>query len=130
MSNSYFCASVYPILTTPVVPVREVSSSAGVPAPETKYPRPSSPPPAGGPSAPKDLPHNHGPPYYTYQASDPAPMMSPPNFVTYRYQNIYTGEVVTTLLPPDHPKMICLQEGHIRETKFGLLGMFHCLSNP
>lgn len=43
----------------------------------------------------------------------------------YHYVNPKTGEHVTSLLPPDHPEMICLQEGqHVTETKYGLLGMF------
>lgn len=42
----------------------------------------------------------------------------------YHYQNPRTGHVITSLLPPDHPEMICLQEGqHITKSRFGLVGI-------
>ncbi|KAI0058699.1 hypothetical protein BV25DRAFT_1189726 [Artomyces pyxidatus] len=51
------------------------------------------------------------------------PALGPPTQV-YHYQHPVTGERVTSLLPPDHPQMICLQEGrHIHESRFGLLGI-------
>lgn len=44
--------------------------------------------------------------------------------MVYHYQSDATGHQITTFLPPDHPEMICLQEGrHIKETKYGLLGV-------
>ncbi|OJA13701.1 hypothetical protein AZE42_10414 [Rhizopogon vesiculosus] len=52
----------------------------------------------------------------------PAPAMQQPT--VYHYQNPMTGEHVASLLPPDHPEMVCLQQGgHINETKFGILGI-------
>jgi len=57
-----------------------------------------------------------GSPYTTQQS-----MFNSPN--VYRYVNPRTSENITSLLPPDHPEMICLQNGHLTETKFGLLGM-------
>jgi len=48
-------------------------------------------------------------------------MFNSPN--VYHYVNPSTSEHITSLLPPDHPEMICLQSGHLTETKFGLLGM-------
>jgi len=42
----------------------------------------------------------------------------------YHYTNPRTGERVVSLLPPDHPQMICLQEGqHRTQTKYGVLGI-------
>ncbi|KAI0032254.1 hypothetical protein K488DRAFT_50347 [Vararia minispora EC-137] len=42
----------------------------------------------------------------------------------YRYQHPITGNIIVSLLPPDHPQMICLQRGHHDvETRFGLLGV-------
>ncbi|KAG2128958.1 uncharacterized protein EDB93DRAFT_1095763 [Suillus bovinus] len=42
----------------------------------------------------------------------------------YHYQNPLTGERIASLLPPDHPEMICLQQGaHVTETSFGILGI-------
>ncbi|KAG1752834.1 hypothetical protein EDB19DRAFT_1903221 [Suillus lakei] len=52
----------------------------------------------------------------------PMPVMQQPT--VYHYQNPLTGEHVASLLPPDHPEMICLQQGgHVNETKFGILGI-------
>jgi hypothetical protein len=49
------------------------------------------------------------------------PLMQEPT--VYHYQNPLTGERIASLLPPNHPEMICLQEGqHVNETKFGILG--------
>lgn len=37
--------------------------------------------------------------------------------------NPATGERVASLLPPDHPEMVCLQAGgHVAQTRYGLLG--------
>jgi hypothetical protein len=53
----------------------------------------------------------------------PAPLMSPGGTRVYRYQHPVTGDVITSLLPPDHPQMVCLQEGrHMGSTSFGLIG--------
>jgi hypothetical protein len=42
----------------------------------------------------------------------------------YHYVNPVTQGHVASLLPPDHPEMVCLQAGgHIHETKFGILGI-------
>ena len=58
-------------------------------------------------------------------ASGPGIPTMPPTRV-YHYVNPTDGNHVTSLLPPDHPEMVCLQQGsHIEETKFGLLGEFN-----
>ena len=42
----------------------------------------------------------------------------------YQYQHPVTGHIITTPFPPDHPKMICLQQGgHVSSTRFGILGI-------
>ncbi|KAF9644780.1 hypothetical protein BDM02DRAFT_3102326 [Thelephora ganbajun] len=47
-----------------------------------------------------------------------------PQTRVYHYVNPNNGNHITSLLPPDHPEMVCLQQGsHIEETKFGLLGV-------
>ncbi|KAI0704985.1 hypothetical protein C8T65DRAFT_577959, partial [Cerioporus squamosus] len=47
-----------------------------------------------------------------------------PATVVYNYVNPVTGERIVSLLPPDHPQMLCLQQGgHVTETKFGILGI-------
>jgi len=49
---------------------------------------------------------------------------SMPPTTVYNYVNPQTHEHVVSLLPPDHPQMICLQEGaHVPTTRFGLLGI-------
>ena len=46
-----------------------------------------------------------------------------PQTRVYHYINPANGNHISSLLPPDHPEMVCLQEGsHVEETKFGLLG--------
>ena len=57
--------------------------------------------------------------------SGPPPVSAGPYPTTtvYNYVNPVTGEHVASLLPPDHPQMICLQQGgHVVRTQFGLLG--------
>ncbi|KAJ7217772.1 hypothetical protein GGX14DRAFT_438252 [Mycena pura] len=47
-----------------------------------------------------------------------------PNPTVYHYHNPLTGEHVASLLPPDHPEMICLQAGeHVAQTTYGFLGI-------
>ncbi|PIL36121.1 hypothetical protein GSI_01781 [Ganoderma sinense ZZ0214-1] len=47
-----------------------------------------------------------------------------PATVVYNYVNPRTGERVVSLLPPDHPQMVCLQQGgHVTASKFGILGI-------
>ncbi|TCD69281.1 hypothetical protein EIP91_008216 [Steccherinum ochraceum] len=54
----------------------------------------------------------------------PSPIPSHQATTVYNYVNPRTGERVVSLLPPDHPQMICLQEGqHRMQTKFGVLGI-------
>lgn len=56
--------------------------------------------------------------------SGPGIPSMPPTRV-YHYVNPNNGDHVTSLLPPNHPEMVCLQEGsHVEETKFGLFGEF------
>jgi len=51
-------------------------------------------------------------------------MPSPGDVTVYQYVSPTTGETVASLLPPDHPEMICLQRGeHVPEQRFGLLGI-------
>ncbi|CAK5265670.1 unnamed protein product [Mycena citricolor] len=46
------------------------------------------------------------------------------NPVVFHYHNSRTGEHVASLLPPDHPEMICLQAGeHVPMTNYGFLGI-------
>ncbi|KAF9227188.1 hypothetical protein BS17DRAFT_775085 [Gyrodon lividus] len=52
----------------------------------------------------------------------PAPIMHQPTI--YHYESPFTGEHLTSLLHPDHPEMVCLQQGgHVAQTKFGILGV-------
>ncbi|GJE95487.1 hypothetical protein PsYK624_116720 [Phanerochaete sordida] len=53
--------------------------------------------------------------------SESGPRM-PPTTV-YNYVNPTSGELVSSLLPPDHPQMVCLQQGHLPHTRYGLLGV-------
>ncbi|KAF8800242.1 hypothetical protein BYT27DRAFT_7148907 [Phlegmacium glaucopus] len=63
------------------------------------------------------IPH-HLPESYTTQ---PLPTPSP---MVYNYLNPVSGERVISLLPPNHPEMVCLQSGsHVPHTQYGLLGL-------
>ena len=51
----------------------------------------------------------------------------PPPVHQYRGPN---GEILYGLLPPNHPEMICLQQGHDEKTHYGVLGAFISLGCP
>ncbi|KAI0316508.1 hypothetical protein OF83DRAFT_1126379 [Amylostereum chailletii] len=71
---------------------------------DAKMPPPMPPPP-------------HSPALYGATMSTTTP-------VIYHYQHPVTGDHVASLLPPDHPQMVCLQRGyHDTETRYGLLGV-------
>ncbi|CAE6507222.1 unnamed protein product [Rhizoctonia solani] len=79
------------------------AASPTVKSKDTPYPQPS----------PQPQPHN---------GMIVAPALVPGPTV-FRYHNPQTGEVVSSLLPPDHPEMVCLQQGHIIKTRYGILGI-------
>jgi hypothetical protein len=59
-----------------------------------------------------------GPPQPTYGATAS-------EATVYHYQDPHTGLTVASLLPPDHPQMVCLQAGqHVPESRYGFLGAF------
>ncbi|KAI0374108.1 hypothetical protein BV20DRAFT_988387 [Pilatotrama ljubarskyi] len=61
-----------------------------------------------------------------YSAGQPPPPQTNhiPATTVYNYINPHTGERIVSLLPPDHPQMICLQQGgHVARSKFGILGI-------
>ncbi|KLO11715.1 hypothetical protein SCHPADRAFT_998647 [Schizopora paradoxa] len=104
-------------------------------APGAEAPVPSSNPPSydyatGSTGAPQP-PNDHNP--FTDPKQKSAPDMPQPSSypyasgssepMVYQYRGTLTGEVITSPVPPDHPQMVCLQEGHITNTKFGLLGI-------
>jgi hypothetical protein len=92
------------------------------------------PSPAPGPS--------YQPESYGYPADQkktqpaPAPAMPQPQPHTamvpaaagalqiHHYVHPETGERIASLLPPDHPAMVCLQEGrHVAVSTYGILGI-------
>ena len=51
------------------------------------------------------------------------PHAGPSQPQVYYYMDPQTGNQIASLLPPDHPEMVCLREGqHVTKTSFGLLG--------
>ncbi|KZS98601.1 hypothetical protein SISNIDRAFT_448881 [Sistotremastrum niveocremeum HHB9708] len=53
-----------------------------------------------------------------------SPHPSMPFATVYYYVHPVTGERISSLLPPDHPEMVCLQQGgHVPHTRFGILGV-------
>jgi hypothetical protein len=61
------------------------------------------------------------------QAGQPS-MSQPPSMpspTVYNYVHPVTRQHIASLLPPNHPEMICLQQGsHVPQTRYGLLGKF------
>ncbi|KAF9467450.1 hypothetical protein BDZ94DRAFT_1185987 [Collybia nuda] len=71
------------------------------------------------PSMESPSPHGYvvGPSHST----QPGFIQSP---TVYHYTHPATQEHVVSLLPPDHPEMICLQAGaHVPHTNYGILGI-------
>ena len=61
--------------------------------------------------------------YISSESSRTNQPLSTPSPMVYNYMNPVSGERVVSLLPPNHPEMICLQSGsHVPHTRFGLLG--------
>ena len=61
--------------------------------------------------------------YISPEPSHTTQPLSTPSPMVYNYINPVSGERVVSLLPPNHPEMICLQSGsHVPHTRFGLLG--------
>jgi len=82
------------------------SNPASSPAPLQIYPKDSKSQPQPGQTV----------------SGGPGPSMSPT--MVYHYTNPITSEHIVSLLPPDHPEMVCLQAGeHVPESKFGILGI-------
>ncbi|KIM83185.1 hypothetical protein PILCRDRAFT_819399 [Piloderma croceum F 1598] len=54
-------------------------------------------------------------------AQSQPPSMSAPTI--YNYVHPITQEHIASPLPPNHPEMICLQQGHVPQTRYGLLGV-------
>ncbi|THH03054.1 hypothetical protein EW145_g6567 [Phellinidium pouzarii] len=82
-----------------------------------------------GPAPPQPMPMPMPMPNSTYT---PVPPPGPSGSargrggggMVYQYQHPVTGQVLSSVLPPDHPEMICLQEGtHVRATRYGILGI-------
>ncbi|TFY65729.1 hypothetical protein EVG20_g5348 [Dentipellis fragilis] len=88
----------------------------------TAMPSMSPMPTLGGKGSPYHALSMSSQPVAMYGATAPSAGVGSP--MVYHYQNPITGDHVASLLPPDHPEMICLQEGaHVRQSRFGLLGV-------
>ena len=86
---------------------------------------PSSSPAKVQPAPAQPMSQKPGYPYdggYHQFQSQTMDMNAQPPVPVYRYQHPITGHIITSCLPPDHPEMICLQQGHVTETRYGLLG--------
>ncbi|KAN0109742.1 hypothetical protein V8E52_008989 [Russula decolorans] len=90
-----------------------ITGTSVVPAPSGKSANPQDAQPKG-----HELMLASGP-SITYGATAPEPQAT-----VYYYQDPRTGQRVASLLPPDHPQMVCLQAGeHVHETRYGFLGV-------
>ena len=85
-----------------------LNSSADPPPADVKHPE--------GPQAPPSVPFMTAGPSHIPHAGPSQPTV-------YYYMDPQTGNQIASLLPPDHPEMVCLREGqHVTKTSFGLLG--------
>jgi hypothetical protein len=82
---------------------------------DVKHP-PTSPPPQHQPQ-PTAMPAIHGTPLIDVPGTSGAGVR------VYHYVHPVTQQRITSLLPPDHPEMVCLQQGHERRSSFGLVGI-------
>jgi len=62
-------------------------------------------------------------------SSAPTPVTDPSRPLIHHYQNLYTGQIISSPLPPSHPAMQCLQSGaHVSSsTHFGLVGILSAI---
>lgn len=84
---------------------------------------------------PKDIKHPLPPQQQPQATAMPdihgTPLIDVPTMTTssttgvtvYHYVHPVTQQRITSLLPPDHPEMVCLQKGHDRHSTFGLMGI-------
>lgn len=99
----------------------------------------SNNPPAFGPYGeraslryPSPLPGSQLPKSQGPIGTVPPPHTSMPHYGTqtlYHYQNPETGHLITSSLPPTHPAMTCLREGHHipGPTHWGILGLLSAI---
>ncbi|KAI0930459.1 hypothetical protein AcW1_009138 [Taiwanofungus camphoratus] len=90
--------------------IRDISSGPFVPSGTSKVDNIKVPPQAPGP--------------YPNSGAGPIAQSPPIPATVYNYVNPVTHEHIVSLLPPDHPQMVCLQQGgHVPRARFGLLGI-------
>ncbi|TEB37346.1 hypothetical protein FA13DRAFT_1809883 [Coprinellus micaceus] len=93
---------------------------AAVESPHYPYDKPKPQIPSSLDQSQPLIPYNYAGPASAYNAH---PTFTPTPTVYY-YNNPVTGERITSLLPPSHPEMVCLQAGeHVPHTKYGILGL-------
>ncbi|KAH9987027.1 hypothetical protein BJV74DRAFT_885765 [Russula compacta] len=106
---------------------------------QTEAPIPTESPPAyesaisGTSSAPPPGKNTDASPRDTQPKGQPLMLADNPQLVygatsseptVYYYHDPRTGQRIASLLPPDHPQMVCLQSGaHVPETRYGCLGL-------
>ncbi|KDR74975.1 hypothetical protein GALMADRAFT_518565 [Galerina marginata CBS 339.88] len=99
-------------------PSYDFATESGSPYAQNDGPKPNVLADSKADTKPSLVHHNAAGPSTTVQ-----PMYTSPPTV-YSYMNPRTGEHIASLLPPDHPEMICLQAGsHVPHTQYGLLGI-------
>ncbi|KAF4620860.1 hypothetical protein D9613_000184 [Agrocybe pediades] len=113
-SPIYTADAQQPKTSSPLAgPSTKRSSNDGMAQPLIPHPLPPQMPSMSIGIVPTYLPQGGGGGLY----GTPTPQV-------YNYINPRTGEQVVSLLPPNHPEMICLQAGeHVPHTQYGLLGI-------
>ncbi|TFK98064.1 hypothetical protein BDV98DRAFT_573421 [Pterulicium gracile] len=75
------------------------------------------------PLTPQDQPKSTSTEVITTTVAGPSSLPAMPPTTVYYYHNPMTSERMTSLLPPNHPEMVCMQQGHVLHTRFGILGV-------
>ncbi|OCH92305.1 hypothetical protein OBBRIDRAFT_802688 [Obba rivulosa] len=73
-----------------------------------------------------EIPPNFPEPQPASGSGTDTPLRTPsmPARPIYNYVNPNTGEHIVSVLPPDHPEMVCLQQGeHVTVTHYGWIGI-------
>jgi hypothetical protein len=63
------------------------------------------------------------PSYITNQQTLPSQITHSGGATIYHHIDPFTNKVVDSFLPPDHPIMQCMHEGHVPHSKFGIGGI-------
>lgn len=117
----------HPHMIMPQILARIVCISCNPPPVTTPYPYALEVPIGTKPPGPDvKQPALQASPLQVYTGVGPSQLQQPTYVISptvYHYTNPQTNERIASLLPPDHPEMLCLQAGaHVPHTRYGVVG--------